>query len=61
MLQISLESVVRASRRDFVVMVAPVAALGQIIRVLEKPGEAWSAVRNLGKVWKDDCRVSSVH
>lgn len=54
MLQISLESVVRASRRDFVVMVAPVAALGQIIRVLEKPGEAWSAVRNLGKVWKDD-------
>lgn len=36
------------------VMVAPVASLGQIIRVLGKPGEAWSAVRNLGKVLKDD-------
>ena len=46
MLQNSLESVARASRR-LMVMVVPAVALSQIIRDLGKPGETWSAVKNL--------------
>lgn len=59
MLQNLLESVARAFRKRIMVMAALVAAIGEIIMVLGKPGKAASTIKNLGKVLKDNWHMAN--